>query len=91
MLVGLLRLRIGKSGAFGLARILWSQVRWWFFLAVIFPYLSLCIFVRKGLIWLLLATVAEVPPTVRVAIISRSSFSLMSSHDVGVHVFKFEW
>ncbi|KAN0118812.1 hypothetical protein V8E52_004923 [Russula decolorans] len=42
MLAGLVRLRIGKNGPFGLARILWNQ----------------------GLIWLLLATVAEVPPTV---------------------------
>jgi hypothetical protein len=55
------------------------------------PVFTMWIFVRKGLIWLLLATVAEVPPTVRVAILSRSSFRLSSFHDVGVHVFKFEW
>jgi hypothetical protein len=28
MLIGLLRLRIGTSDTFGLARILWQQVRW---------------------------------------------------------------
>jgi hypothetical protein len=34
MLVGLLRLRL-EIGQFGLGRILWTQVRWWFLLAVI--------------------------------------------------------
>jgi hypothetical protein len=32
--------------------------------------------VRKGLVWLLLATVAEVPPAVRLVILLRLSFSL---------------
>jgi hypothetical protein len=41
------------------------------------PVFTIVDFVRKGLIWLLLATVAEVPPTVRVAILSRSSFPLI--------------
>ena len=32
MFVGLLRLRDRGGGMFGLARLLWKQVRWWRFL-----------------------------------------------------------
>jgi hypothetical protein len=32
----------------------------------------------QGLIWLLLATVAEVPPTVRLVVLLRTSFSLIA-------------
>jgi len=32
MFVGLLRLRDRSGGIFGLARLLWKQVRWWQFL-----------------------------------------------------------
>jgi hypothetical protein len=40
MLMGLLRSRIGSTGAYGVGRILRNQVRWWqFLLAVILPYL----------------------------------------------------
>jgi hypothetical protein len=34
MLIGLLRMRIEVGGTFGLALILWNQVRWWQFTAV---------------------------------------------------------
>ena len=70
MLTGLLRMRLKTGSAFGLAHILWKQVRLWqSLLAVILPNLLNYIFVRKGLIWLLLATVAEVPSAVRLAIL----------------------
>jgi hypothetical protein len=37
MLVGLLRLNLHESGAFGLGRLMWRQVRCWrFLLAVVF-------------------------------------------------------
>jgi hypothetical protein len=35
MLVGLLRLRFEKGGAFGVGRMLWNQVRWWQFLLAV--------------------------------------------------------
>ena len=78
MLKGLLRSRIGGGSAYGVGRILRNQVRWWqLLLAVILPYLLMRIFVRKGLIWLFLATVAEVPPTVRAVIFIHYSCSLI--------------
>jgi hypothetical protein len=33
MLIGLLRMRVQAGSTFGLARILWNQVRWWQFTA----------------------------------------------------------
>jgi hypothetical protein len=37
MLIGLLRMRLKAGGAFGLARILWKQVRWWQFSLTVVP------------------------------------------------------
>jgi hypothetical protein len=56
--------------------------------------LNLLIFicVCKGLAWILLATIAEVPPTVSLSILfGHSLFRSSLFHDIGVHVFKFEW
>jgi hypothetical protein len=61
MLVGLLRLR--KDGTlFGLGKLLWKQAG-----GTHSPSLIVYIF-RKGLVWLFLATVAEVPPVVSLII-----------------------
>jgi hypothetical protein len=44
------------------------------------------------IVWLLLATAAEVPPTVSLAILFGHSFFRSSLfHRIGVHVFEFEW
>jgi hypothetical protein len=89
MLVGLLRLH-PRISHFGLGRVLWNQVRWWWFLSAI--NLLILIFVHKSLSWLFLATVAEVPPAVSPAIrFGHSFFSSLLFHDIGVHVFKSKW
>jgi hypothetical protein len=47
--------------------------------------------VLKSLVWLLLATVAEVPPTVSLAIIfGHSFFRSLLFHDIAVNLFEFE-
>ena len=74
MLIGLLRMRLKAGSVFGLAHILWKQVGWWQrSLAVI-----ALIFVSKGLIWLLLAIVAEVPTSVRLVITLATFFLLIA-------------
>ena len=70
MLIGLLRLRFGTGKTFGLGRVLWKQVRWLRFSFVVFQIYRRGFFVRKGLIWLLLAIVFEIPPTVRPSVYS---------------------
>ena len=64
MLVGLLRLRRGGGGKFELARLLWKQVRWWQTQVIV---LLICIHLLKGVIWLLIGTVAELTPVVSLA------------------------
>jgi hypothetical protein len=65
MLIGLLRIRLDAGGAFALSHILWKQVLWsQVLLAVIIADLLMSISVCKGLIWLFVATSAEVPSTV---------------------------
>jgi hypothetical protein len=71
MLMGLLRMRLESGGSFGLGGVLWNQVRW---PAVILAKFTDGISFCQGLIWLLLVTVGEVPSTVRLAILSHSSF-----------------
>ena len=78
MLIGLLRLRLEAGGTFGLRRLLWNQVRWWLFLLAVTHTISLMrISIRKGIIWLFLATAAEVPTSVRLAILFRLFFLLI--------------
>jgi hypothetical protein len=64
MLIGLLRLLHGSGGSFALGRLLWKQVgsRPSHFAVSQFTYLFPL--PTKGVIWLLIATLAEVPPTV---------------------------
>ena len=65
MLVGLLRLRYRGDGAFGIASFLWKQVGICGGSSLLWCSQYTYVFsVRKGLIWLLLATIAEVPPAV---------------------------
>ena len=63
VLIGLLRLLHDNSGSFALGRFLWKQVGSGLshFAVSRFTYLFP---LPKGVIWLLIATVAEVPPTV---------------------------
>ena len=91
LLIMLIGLRPLRGGAFALGHTLWKQVRLWQFLLVVVLLNSLtCISVRKGLIWLLLATVAEVPSTVCLAILLlRLRSSLL--HIIGARDFEFEW
>ena len=64
MLIGLLRLRQHGVGTRGLGLLLWKQVGC-FLVSSLFSPSANVISVRQGLIWLLIATVAEVPPIVR--------------------------
>ena len=62
MLIGLFRLLTGSSSTFGLARLLWKQVgRHVPPLRALKPLTLFSIL--KGIIWLLIATVAGIPPT----------------------------
>jgi len=78
MLVGLFRLRGDGMGAVGLARVLWRQVisvlacRDSFNPLISFHY-------AKGILWLLLALAAEVPPMVSLTNFSLVSFPLKSN------------
>lgn len=51
----------------------------------------MCISVCKGLLWLLLATIAEVPSAVRMTIFWTVLFRSSLFHGTGVHDFEFEW
>ena len=63
MLVGLFRMRRDGGGMFGLAQVLWRQVLYRFSLPSFSGFIDMFSFC-KGVIWLLLATVVEIPPLV---------------------------
>ena len=69
VLVGLFVLRRNVGGAFGLARLLWKQVRWRFSLALVRLNFN---FFSKGIIWLVLGSAIEIPPLVSLASLSLS-------------------
>ena len=75
MFVGLFRLRHRGGGTFSLVRLLWKQVRCWFCQLRCSPP-TYFISARKGVIYLLVATAAELPPAVRVT----SSLYIFISH-----------
>jgi hypothetical protein len=78
MLIGLLRIRFRAGDSYGLERVLWNQVRWLRFLQRnLAANFTDVIFVRKGLVWLLIAIVCEIPPTVRLYIPLSPPFSLI--------------
>jgi hypothetical protein len=62
MFVGLLRLRRHGAGRFALGRLLWKQVGLWQLSSSRVP--ANVISVWEGIIWLLAATAAELPPVV---------------------------
>jgi hypothetical protein len=64
MLAGLLRLRKRGGSKFELGRLLWKQVRTMTFLSAVTSFINL-IFTPEGLIYLVVATTAEVVPVVR--------------------------
>ena len=64
MIFGLLRLGFHERGAFGLGRFLWKQVGYWYFSLVVVFSAYTAARIQKGVIWLLVATIAEVPPAV---------------------------
>jgi hypothetical protein len=92
MLIGLLRLGFHEPGVYGLGRLMWRQVRVSALLAspsrgsLFADTLPL----RKGIVWLFLATIAEIPPVVSVANSMYACFH--STHFeltvVGVHQFE---
>ena len=64
MFFGLLRLGFHDRGAFELGRLLWKQVGYWCFsLAVVFSA-HMVVRIHEGVIWLLVAIIAGVPPAV---------------------------
>jgi hypothetical protein len=73
MLVGLLRVRTSGGGTFGLSKLLWKQVGVTALPDRSYFNSSICCLFRKGVIWLLIAIAAEVPP-----VVSQTSFSLLS-------------
>jgi hypothetical protein len=92
MLIGLLRLGFHEPGVYGLGRLMWRQVRVFALLASRGSLSTDTLPVRKGIVWLFLATIAEIPPVVSVA---NSMHACFHSTDleftiVGVHLFESE-
>ena len=90
MVFGLLRLGFHERGAFGLGRLLWKQVTYCYFLLAVVLSAYMVVRFHKGVIWLLVATVAEVP----IAVSGRIHVPLFSTHrDIyvaDVPLFKFK-
>ena len=90
MLIGLLRLGFHEPGVYGLGRFMWRQVRLFALLASRGSLSTDTLPVRKGIVWLFIATIAEIPPVVSVANSMRACFH--STHleftVVGVHLFE---
>ena len=61
MFLGLLRLGFHEHSAFGLGRLLWKQVGYWCFSLPVVFFAYTVVYIHKGIIWLLVATIAEVP------------------------------
>ena len=92
MLTGLLRMRRETSGGSSLWRFLWRQVRLCLFSpAVILLDSIMRISVHQGLIWLLLATTAEVPTVVCLVIFWIIPFRSSPFHISGAYAFEPEW
>ena len=68
MLIGLFRMRTDTGGSFGLGRVLLKQVRFSFTGCDTPKTHQAKFLICQGLIWLLIATVAEVPPPVSLAV-----------------------
>jgi len=79
MLVGLFRLRRDGYATFGLARLLWKQVRWIFSRQLWLFWLIDILSFRKGVIWISIATATEIPPAVSLANFTPRLFSFNST------------
>jgi hypothetical protein len=64
MFFGLLRLGFHERGVLGLGRLLWRQVGHRFFSLTVVLSADMVFRIYKGVIWLLVATIAEVLPGV---------------------------
>jgi len=64
MLVGLHRLHCHGGGTFRLGRVLWKQVRFYLGVVLILSSFTHVLSIPKGVIWLLVAAIAEIPPVV---------------------------
>jgi hypothetical protein len=91
VLVGLLRLRHDGGGFHGLVQLLWKQVRGSIspFAGVLLTYCRVSLF--KGVIWLLFACAAEIPPVVCLVSCIFPSEGSPLFYDAGIHHFEFEW
>jgi hypothetical protein len=89
VLVGLLRLH-GGGGSFALGRLLWKQVGWGDSSSPWCSRFTDLLSFLKGVIWLLIATVAEVPPTVSTATFLVSRFANCHLNVAGIHHFESE-
>ena len=84
VLIGLLRLLHDGGGSFALGRLLWKQVgsgR----SHIPVPRFTYLFPLSKGVIWLLMATVAEVPPMVCPASFLSVSFTHHRLNTTGIH------
>ena len=84
VLIGLLRLLHNGGGSFGLGRLLWKQVgsgR----SHIPVPRFTYLFPLPKGVIWLLMATIAEVPPMVCPASFLSVSFTHHHLNAAGIH------
>ena len=77
MLIGLRRIRCESGSTYGLPEFLWKQVCLHFSLAMSIPGSIDTFSLRKGIIWILLAAVAEILPAVSP---TNSSFPFAISH-----------
>ena len=91
MLVGLLHLRHDDGGFHGLGQLLWKQVRGSIplFAGVLLTYSCASLF--KGVIWLLFAFAAEIPPVVCFVSCIFPYEGSPLFYDAGVHHFESEW
>jgi hypothetical protein len=90
MLIGLLRLGFHESGVYGLGHLMWRQVRVSALLASRGSLSADTLPVRKGIVWLFLATIAEIPPVVSVdnSMYARFYSTHFELTVVGVHQFE---
>jgi hypothetical protein len=90
MLIGLLRLGFHEPGVYGLGRLMWRQVRVFALLSSRSSLSTYTLPVRKGIIWLLLATIAEIPQAVSVGNCMHACLHCthLELTVVGVHLFE---
>jgi hypothetical protein len=90
MLIGLYRLQCHGGGTFRLGRLLWKQVKLYLAMVLVLSLFTYVFSVPKGVIWLLVAAIAEIPPVVSLRIFFYVSFTspLLAS---GIYLFEYKW